>query len=159
MKKMLNDGDPTLLPSASTHCHRAPAKPQPDAEDLDGPLCIILSPTYLALQLEREGELVVLLGSELFLQLQQLLLQPQLLLLQMCHGGHHLLDHGEGPGHGQAGTFSTAEPPSCSMSKDGAGQDTATSLGSRMTAMGSPQGLSCRWERRKLDLHRCQRVQ
>lgn len=122
-----------------TACHSAPAKPHLRLKTLMD-LLVSLSPPYLALQLEGEGELIVLLGSEFLLQLQQLLLQPQLLLLQVCHGGHHLLDDGEGPGCRQAGTFATAEPPSCSMSKEGAGQDTAPRWGAECQPWGVPVG-------------------
>jgi len=118
-----------------TASHSAPAKPQPEAGDPNRPPHIPLPSLYLALQLEGAGALVVLPVSELLLQPQQLLLQLQLLLLQMRHGGHHLLDHREGPGCRQAGAFPTAEPPSCSGSKDRAGQDPAASPGKGMPAM------------------------
>lgn len=127
------------LQPSPTSCHSAAAKSHLRLKTLMDPL-VSLSPPYLALQLEGEGELIVLLSSEFLLQLQQLLLQPQLLLLQVCHGGHHLLDHGEGPGCGQAGTFATAEPPSCSMSKEGAGQDTAPRWGAECQPRGVPRG-------------------
>lgn len=124
-----------------TTIHSAPAKPEPGAGDPDRAPHVPLSPPYLALQLERVGELFVLPGGELLLQPQQFLLQPQLLLLQMSHGGHHLLDHREGPGCRQAGAFPTAEPPSCSGSTDRAGPDLAASLGKGLLAVGRvPRG-------------------
>lgn len=159
-KKMLNDGDPTALPTAAVtnFMPQCCSQATPEAEDPDGPACVPV-PTIPGLAAGRRGR------AHCSPEQRVSPAAPAAPPAAAASPSAGVPWRPSPPGsRGRAGLRAGWHVCHCRASllqheQRGSWSGHSTSLGSRMPATGSPQGLSCGWACRKLDLHKPQRAQ